>query len=168
SIDSASSHKVDLPISRPLSILSHGNSSQESIRSRANSSVKSNAEEKARKNEMRVTCMMGTIFLCFIICFLPLIIVNIADDDTKIPSIHVLASVLAYASAVVNPFVYAVSNRQYHTAYKQLFTSAIHCKFITNSKKKSCRPFITDVRYIISTEEVIFLGFNNPSRSLNA
>ncbi|KAK8393228.1 hypothetical protein O3P69_013320 [Scylla paramamosain] len=48
-------------------------------------------------------------------------IVNVADDDVRVPTLHVLASVLAWASAVVNPFVYAVTNRQYRTAYRRLF-----------------------------------------------
>lgn len=34
--------------------------------------------------------------------------------------IHVLASILAWASAVINPFIYAFSNRQYRSAYRQL------------------------------------------------
>lgn len=33
---------------------------------------------------------------------------------------HVLASILAWASSVINPFIYAFSNRQYRSAYRQL------------------------------------------------
>lgn len=36
------------------------------------------------------------------------------------PTIHVMASVLAWASSVVNPFIYAGSNRQYRAAYRKL------------------------------------------------
>ncbi|CAL4200440.1 unnamed protein product, partial [Meganyctiphanes norvegica] len=77
---------------------------------------------KQRKSDIRLTRMMATIFLCFMITFLPLMIVNVADDDVKIPSLHVLASVLGWAQAVVNPFVYAVTNRQYRSAYRKLFS----------------------------------------------
>ena len=37
----------------------------------------------ARKEDMRLTRMMLTIFLCFLITFLPLMIVNVADDDVS-------------------------------------------------------------------------------------
>ena len=38
----------------------------------------------------------------------------------RYPTIHVMASVLAWASSVVNPFIYAGSNRQYRAAYRKL------------------------------------------------
>ncbi|KAK4293352.1 hypothetical protein Pmani_033947 [Petrolisthes manimaculis] len=75
----------------------------------------------ARKDDLRLTKMMMTIFLCFLMSFLPLMIVNVADDEVRVPSVHVVASVLAWASAVVNPFVYAVTNRQYRTAYRTAY-----------------------------------------------
>ncbi|KAG8239713.1 hypothetical protein J437_LFUL019070 [Ladona fulva] len=68
-----------------------------------------------------MTRMMLTIFCCFLLCFLPLMLVNVADDEVKYPTVHVLASVLAWASSVINPFIYAGSNRQYRTAYRKLF-----------------------------------------------
>lgn len=37
----------------------------------------------ARKEDLRLTRMMLTIFLCFLISFLPLMIVNVADDDVS-------------------------------------------------------------------------------------
>ena len=41
----------------------------------------------------------------------------------RYPTLHVLASVLAWASSVINPFIYAATNRQYRTAYQQLLCS---------------------------------------------
>lgn len=48
-------------------------------------------------------------------------LVNVFEDDMKFPSLHVMASVLAWLSSVINPFIYAASNRQYRSAYKKLF-----------------------------------------------
>ena len=70
-----------------------------------------------RREDIRLTKMMLTIFLCFLVCFLPLMLVNVADDDVDYPFLHILASVLAWASAVVNPFIYAFKNRQYQQAF---------------------------------------------------
>ncbi|KAK6995708.1 hypothetical protein SK128_001154, partial [Halocaridina rubra] len=114
-------------------------------------STPSYGAQMARKEDMRLTRMMLTIFLCFLISFLPLMIVNVADDDVTVPSLHVLASVLAWASAVVNPFVYAVTNRQYRKAYSNLFCFR-HSKRSgrssnSHSKSNSSRTFTTDFQY---------------------
>lgn len=65
--------------------------------------------------------MMLIIFLCFLASFLPLTLVNIADEQNRYPWLNIVASVLAWASSVVNPFVYAASNRTYRVAYYKLF-----------------------------------------------
>lgn len=67
--------------------------------------------------------MMVTIFACFLVCFLPLMLTNVTLDDSKYPWVHVLASILAWASSVVNPFIYAASNRTYRVAYYKLFSA---------------------------------------------
>ncbi|XP_037068010.1 protein trapped in endoderm-1-like [Pollicipes pollicipes] len=78
-------------------------------------------KNNARKEDMRLTKMMLTIFLAFLACFFPLMLVNVFDDDdVRYPSLHVVASVLAWMSAVINPFIYAFSNRQYRSAYRRL------------------------------------------------
>ena len=76
--------------------------------------------------------MMLTIFLCFLVCFLPLMLVNVADDNVQFPFLHILASVLAWASAVVNPFIYAFKNRQYQQAFIKVifFVKLIHTNTI--------------------------------------
>lgn len=73
------------------------------------------------KNDLRLTIMMLGIFLCFIMCFLPLMVVNVFDTKTKYPFAHVMASVSAWSSAVINPVIYAVGSSQYRNAYKNLF-----------------------------------------------
>ncbi|XP_044765482.1 protein trapped in endoderm-1-like isoform X1 [Coccinella septempunctata] len=77
--------------------------------------------QKREKDDNRLTKLMLIIFVCFLCCFLPLMMMNVFDDDVAYPSLHVLASILAWASSVVNPFIYAASNRQYRSAYSKLF-----------------------------------------------
>ncbi|XP_037068751.1 protein trapped in endoderm-1-like [Pollicipes pollicipes] len=57
-------------------------------------------KNNARKEDMRLTKMMLTIFLAFLACFFPLMLVNVFDDDdVRYPSLHVVAwSVLAWMS----------------------------------------------------------------------
>jgi len=73
-----------------------------------------------RKEDLRMTKMMLIIFISFLVSFLPLMLVNVIDDEVQIPTFHVIASVLAWMSAVVNPFIYAFKNRQYKQAFKKL------------------------------------------------
>ena len=79
-----------------------------------------NQHKKHRKEDIKLTKMMLTIFILFLVCFLPLMLVNVVDDDMKMPSIHVVASVLAWMSASINPFVYAIQNQQYQEAFRSL------------------------------------------------
>lgn len=60
---------------------------------------------------------MLTIFLCFLACFLPLTVMNVADNGITYPWLHIIASILAWASSVINPLIYAATNRQYRAAY---------------------------------------------------
>ena len=58
-------------------------------------------------------------------------LVNVADDAVEFPFLHILASVLAWASAVVNPFIYAFKNRQYQQAFiKVSFAKKIYLHFL--------------------------------------
>lgn len=77
-----------------------------------------------RREDSRVTRLMLTIFLCFLMCFMPLMLMNVVDDKVQIPILHLVASVLAWASAVINPFIYAGTNKLYREAYKQVLCPA--------------------------------------------
>lgn len=67
------------------------------------------------REDNRLTLMMVTIFICFLFCFLPLMLANVVDDErnTSYPWLHIVASVMAWASSVINPIIYAASNRNY-------------------------------------------------------
>lgn len=75
---------------------------------------------KEKEEDSRLTTLMLTIFLCFLACFLPLMIMNVADDGIRYPWLHIIASILAWASSVINPLIYAATNRQYRAAYGNL------------------------------------------------
>eukprot|EP00088_Acartia_fossae_P022620 TRINITY_DN2377_c0_g1_i2.p1 TRINITY_DN2377_c0_g1~~TRINITY_DN2377_c0_g1_i2.p1 ORF type:complete len:372 (+),score=85.47 TRINITY_DN2377_c0_g1_i2:100-1215(+) len=77
-------------------------------------------QSNQRKEDLRMTKMMLLIFLSFLVCFLPLMLVNVLDDEVDYPSLHIIGSVLAWASAVINPFIYAFKNRQYKHAFKKV------------------------------------------------
>ncbi|KAK9693037.1 7 transmembrane receptor (rhodopsin family) [Popillia japonica] len=80
-----------------------------------------NKNSRREREDGRLTKLMLLIFVCFVFCFLPLMCVNVFDDEVRYPTLHVFASILAWASSVVNPFIYAASNRQYRSAYSKLF-----------------------------------------------
>ncbi|KAH8420579.1 hypothetical protein KR009_011538 [Drosophila setifemur] len=84
--------------------------------------VTTTCPRKAREDN-RLTVMMVTIFLCFLVCFLPLMLANVVDDErnTSYPWLHIIASVMAWASSVINPIIYAASNRNYRAAYYKIF-----------------------------------------------
>ncbi|CAL1673147.1 unnamed protein product [Lasius platythorax] len=77
-----------------------------------------------RREDSRVTKLMLSIFICFLLCFMPLMMTNVIDENMKIPLFHIIASVLAWASAVINPFIYAGTNKLYREAYKQILCPA--------------------------------------------
>lgn len=93
-----------------------------------------------KREDSRLTKLMLTIFLCFLLCFLPLSLVNIVDDQIRVPILHVIASILAWASAVINPFIYAGTNRLYRDAYRQVLCPLSSNKKIRipNGNKPTC------------------------------
>ncbi|EAT47271.2 AAEL001606-PA, partial [Aedes aegypti] len=63
--------------------------------------------------DCRLTLTLLTIYVCFLVCFLPLMLANVIDDDGSYANLHVFASVLAWMSAVINPFIYAIGSQNY-------------------------------------------------------
>ena len=68
-----------------------------------------------------IECPHESTYSALQVCFLPLMVVNVADDDEmRFPLLHTIASILAWMSAVVNPFIYAFKNRQYQQAFTKV------------------------------------------------
>lgn len=73
----------------------------------------------------RVTRMCFTVFLCFVGCFVPFILLNIADKKDRAPQvIHMFCANLTWLNSCINPLLYAAMNRQFNQAYKDLLSRA--------------------------------------------
>ncbi|EFA02848.1 G-protein coupled receptor moody isoform X1 [Tribolium castaneum] len=70
-----------------------------------------------KRSEMKITKMVLVIFVCFVVCYLPITIVKIFDPEVKQAPLHVLGYILIYISSCVNPVVYVTMNKQYRQAY---------------------------------------------------
>ncbi|TKS71618.1 G-protein coupled receptor 84 [Collichthys lucidus] len=73
----------------------------------------------------RVTRMCFTVFLCFVFCFVPFLLLNIADKKNRAPQVlHMFSANLTWLNSCINPVLYAVMNRQFRQAYHVLLTRA--------------------------------------------
>jgi hypothetical protein len=77
-------------------------------------------EQKAKRNEWRITKMVLAIFLSFVLCYLPITIAKIADTKVKYPGFHIFGYIMLYLSACMNPIIYVIMNKQYRQAYKTI------------------------------------------------
>ncbi|XP_035517612.1 G-protein coupled receptor 84, partial [Morone saxatilis] len=74
----------------------------------------------------RVTRMCFTVFLCFVFCFVPFLLLNIADKHNRAPQVlHMFCANLTWLNSCINPMLYAVMNRQFRQAYHVLLTRAV-------------------------------------------
>ncbi|XP_047438911.1 G-protein coupled receptor 84 [Mugil cephalus] len=72
-----------------------------------------------------VTKMCFTVFLCFVFCFVPFLLLNIADKHNRAPQVlHMFCANLTWLNSCINPMLYAVMNRQFRQAYHELLTKA--------------------------------------------
>lgn len=93
----------------------------------AHSLASPSRQSAQRKEDLRLTRLMFIIFCSFVACFMPLMLVNVFDeDDMRYPVLHVVASVLAWFSSCINPLIYAVLSRQYRHAYVRLLCPRRH------------------------------------------
>ncbi|KAL0978377.1 hypothetical protein UPYG_G00169670 [Umbra pygmaea] len=73
----------------------------------------------------RVTRMCFTVFLCFVCCFAPFLLLNIADKQNRAPQmLHMFCANLTWLNSCINPVLYAVMNRQFGQAYSALLGRA--------------------------------------------
>lgn len=73
----------------------------------------------------RVTRMCFIVFLCFVFCFVPFLLLNIVDKHNRAPQVlHMFCANLTWLNSCINPMLYAVMNRQFRQAYHVLLTGA--------------------------------------------
>jgi len=85
--------------------------------------VQRKAETRVRGQmleDLQLTKLMLSIFLLFLLCFLPLMLVNVFDKNIHQPGVHIVAAVLAWTSAAINPVIYTFTHRQYRQAVVRL------------------------------------------------
>ncbi|XP_058123417.1 protein trapped in endoderm-1-like [Anopheles ziemanni] len=91
-------------------------------------------------DERHLTRTTAAIFGCFMLTFLPLTIANVlledADSVGEAGDLHVLASILTWHSAVLNPFIYALGSRHYRNAY----WAVLRCQDCKNTKPHRVLP----------------------------
>ncbi|XP_056294630.1 G-protein coupled receptor 84-like [Pseudoliparis swirei] len=74
----------------------------------------------------RVTRMCFIVFLCFVFCFVPYLLLNIADKHNRAPQLlHMFCANLTWLNSCINPVLYAVMNRQFRRAYHLLLNRAV-------------------------------------------
>ncbi|XP_018565150.1 G-protein coupled receptor moody-like isoform X1 [Anoplophora glabripennis] len=95
-----------------------------------------NTGNKYKRSEMRITKMVLVIFLCFVVCYLPITLVKIFDQEVKQPLLHVVGYLLIYLSSCVNPVVYVTMNKQYRVAYLE----TLRCKYNSNLDSQQTQP----------------------------
>ncbi|XP_054882831.1 G-protein coupled receptor 84 [Poeciliopsis prolifica] len=71
----------------------------------------------------RVTRMCFVVFLCFVFCFVPFMLLNIADKENRAPQmLHMFCANLTWLNSCINPILYALMNRQFRQAYWKLLS----------------------------------------------
>ena len=71
-----------------------------------------------RRDDLQLTKTMLTIFVVFLVTFLPAVLANVLEERLPLPLLHLLASVLSWTSAAANPLVYSLLNSQYKEAFR--------------------------------------------------
>ena len=78
----------------------------------------------------RVTRMCLAVFLVFVFCFVPFLLLNIVDQGGRAPRIlHMFCANLTWLNSCINPLLYAVMNPQFRRSYRLLLTRAISLLF---------------------------------------
>ena len=65
------------------------------------------------REDLQLTKTMLTIFVVFLVTFLPAVVSNVLESKLPFPILHLVASILSWTSAVINPLVYSLLHHQY-------------------------------------------------------
>ncbi|XP_030275011.1 G-protein coupled receptor 84-like [Sparus aurata] len=92
------------------------------------------------KEMKHVTCMCLAVFLGFVCCFIPYLLINIVDKHNHAPWVlHMFCLNLTWLNSCINPVLYAVMNRQFRHAYHVLLTrAAAPFTSLWNLKRQIC------------------------------
>ncbi|KAG8007875.1 G-protein coupled receptor 84 [Nibea albiflora] len=71
-----------------------------------------------------VTSMCLTVFLCFVICYIPYMLLHVSSNKNVPPVLHMICANLTWLNSCINPVVYAVMSKKFRQAYHVLLTRA--------------------------------------------
>jgi len=71
------------------------------------------------REDLQLTKTMLTIFVVFLVTFLPAVLSNVLEHMLPFPILHLVASILSWTSAVINPLVYSLLHHQYKEAFRR-------------------------------------------------
>ena len=74
------------------------------------------------REDLQLTKTMLTIFIVFLVTFLPAVVSNVLESKLPFPILHLVASILSWTSAVINPLVYSLLHHQYKEVFKEFKT----------------------------------------------
>ncbi|XP_020893180.1 octopamine receptor Oamb-like [Exaiptasia diaphana] len=91
-------------------------------------SVVNNRISETLRRELRIAKALGVIVLCFLLCWLPYVVLNfmtLNDSiyyDCNIELADTVFCWLAYMNSVLNPILYAYTNHDFRRAFKSIFS----------------------------------------------
>ncbi|KAM8757773.1 G-protein coupled receptor 84-like [Acanthopagrus schlegelii] len=91
-----------------------------------NAASSSNCTASGDDKEMKhVTHMCLAVFLCFVFCFAPFLLIHIADEHNHAPLVlYMFFGNLTWLNSCINPVLYAVINSRFRRAYHVLLNRA--------------------------------------------
>lgn len=74
-------------------------------------------------NELRLTRSLAIVILCFLICWLPFFTIYVIRASCHCLTFHAIEFFvwLGYSNSSINPILYAVLNKNFRTAFQNLF-----------------------------------------------
>jgi len=76
-----------------------------------------------QKKEQEVIKMMVAIFIGFCLTYLPSFLTTMIDPHKFHPLCHILSYIILWASPIINPIIYIVTQKRYRTAFAKLLTN---------------------------------------------
>ena len=82
---------------------------------------------KGNRDDREVLKMMFTLFICYLVCMIPIAIIQIIDPLKQKIRWHIIPGVIFTGQAITNPFVYAFKNSTYKPAFIKLYQQISFC-----------------------------------------
>lgn len=76
--------------------------------------------DEERRTEDRFIMMLGMVFLLFVLCYAPAMVVYFLDSCFAWPTLHIFTYIINWSSVVFNPLIYFFRNESYQAALSNL------------------------------------------------